>query len=268
MCLIALALAAHPRWPLVIAANRDEDRRRPAAPLARWHVPGGAELLSGRDLQDGGTWLGATPTGRVAMLTNVRNGAAARGPRSRGELATGWLAGDAAAPGYLSAIDPAAYGGFNLITGDWRSGAWHYASNQAALPHAPLPWQVLAPGIHGLSNAALNTPWPKTVALKERLTAALADAGDTADLTARLLVALRDTRRAPAAALPATGVPAAVEAALSSAWIDMPEAHYGTRCSTVLVVERAADGRDTLHASETTWAPDAAPTVARYSLSW
>ncbi|MES2424138.1 MAG: NRDE family protein, partial [Pseudomonadota bacterium] len=93
MCLIALALGAHPRWPLVIASNRDEFRSRPAAPLAEWTADNGQPVLAGRDLRDGGTWLGVTPAGRVAMLTNVRRGEPQRGVRSRGELPMRWLAG-------------------------------------------------------------------------------------------------------------------------------------------------------------------------------
>lgn len=234
MCLIALALGAHPCWPLVIASNRDEYRARPTAPLATWATPAGTPVVAGRDLQDGGTWFGVTPAGRVAMLTNVRRGEARAGLRSRGELVTRWLDSGLDAAGFANTIDASAYAGFNLVLGDHAAGDWHCLHNADA---PALAMARIAPGIHGLSNAQLNTPWPKTVRLKQSLAQALAGAPDGEALQTKLFAALQDATRYPATELPDTGVPAAMELGLSSAWVDLPAYGYGTRSSTVLVAE-------------------------------
>lgn len=240
MCLAAFALNAHPRFPLVIAANRDEFFARPAAPMDWWSA-GGIELLAGRDLEAGGTWLGLTRAGRLALLTNVREpGRQVDGAPSRGELVVDWLADRAEAPGFAARLKPG-YNGFNLITADLTRGDWHWISNRAPAPLA------LGPGLHGLSNAALDTPWPKTVGLKTDLGQALEGAANAEQLVARLLDALADTTPAPDAALPDTGVGLARERLLSPRFVRMQDpqrpaqARYGTRCSTVLV--READGR-------------------------
>lgn len=239
MCLAAFALNAHPRFPLVIAANRDEFFARPAAPMA-WWTARGVDVLAGRDLEAGGTWLGLSRAGRIALLTNVREpGRQLDGAPSRGELVRDWLTATADAPAFVKTLR-AGYNGFNLVMGDLNRGAWHWASNRAGAP------VVLQDGVHGLSNAALDTPWPKTVGLKADLAAALDDALDAQDLTARLLEALADGRPAPDEALPDTGVGLIRERLLSPrlvriADLDTPGlTRYGTRCSTVLV--RAADG--------------------------
>lgn len=238
MCLIAFALGAHPRWPLVVASNRDEYRARPTAPLASWATPAGTQVVAGRDLQDGGTWFGVTPAGRVAMLTNLRCGLVGSGQRSRGELVTRWLDSRLDAAGFAKTIDACAYAGFNLVLGDQAAGHWFYLSNADA---PALTLNRIAPGIHGLSNAQLNTPWRKTVALKQALAQALDSALDADALQADLSTALHNTSRCPAADLPQTGVPADMELGLSSAWVDLPQYGYGTRSSTVLVAETAGD---------------------------
>jgi hypothetical protein len=162
MCLIAFAVRARPGLPLLLAANRDEFFERPTAPLHRWALPGGQEVLGGRDLRDSGTWLGVSLAGRVAMLTNVRGGPAGQGLRSRGELATRWLSG-LRLETLLAELDPQTYGGFNLVIGDLHTGTWHWLSN--CDPQCPnkgvvpqLTSRSLAPGVYGLSNAALDTP--------------------------------------------------------------------------------------------------------------
>jgi len=240
MCLAAFAVGMHPRFPLVVAANRDEFFARPAAPMAWWEA-GGVELLAGRDLDAGGTWLGLTRAGRLALLTNVREpGRQVDGAPSRGALVVDWLAshGDAAA---FAARLPPGHNGFNLVTADLGRSAWHWISNRAPTPVA------LGPGLHGLSNAELDTPWPKTVGLKAALARALAGAAGTEALVAQLLDALADATPAADAALPDTGVGLARERLLSPRFVRMPDperpalARYGTRCSTVLV--READGR-------------------------
>ncbi|MDP1740069.1 MAG: NRDE family protein [Polaromonas sp.] len=240
MCLIAFAIGASPRWPLVVAANRDEFLDRPTLPLARWRTDAGTEIISGRDLRAGGTWLGLTPHGRLAMLTNVRGPASLTGDKSRGELVTRWLDSDVHAAGFMAQIDAEAYGGFNLVLGDFKSGAWHWLSNK---PGPGLESRALRPGIYGLSNGALDTPWPKTLGLKKALHSALA-APSEETLEGELMAALRDRRRASRDDLPSTGVPLALEEALSSAFVDFPEHGYGTRCSTVLVASAAAKGWD------------------------
>src|SRR5665647_1930991 len=234
MCLVAFAINASARWPLVIAANRDEFLARPTQPLGHWHSRQGQEIISGRDLRAGGTWLGITPIGRVAFLTNVREANPQAAPRSRGELVTRWLeeTGDAQAFASALAQDAAAYGGFNLVLGDFQRNDWHWITNKSST--ADLQVQPLKPGIYGLSNAALNTPWPKTTALQSVLAAALHSPEPDA-LQALLWTALANRERALREQLPATGVPLAMEQALSSAFVAFPEHAYGTRSSTVLL---------------------------------
>lgn len=230
MCLAVVAIGAHPRYPLVVAANRDEYHARPAAPLDWWDA-GGVELVAGRDLQAGGTWFGATRGGRWCLVTNVRD-PARHDPAapSRGELVTRYLRDGRPPVAALGAIVAAAAGhnGFNLVAGVGASAAW--ASNRAG---APLP---LEPGVHAVSNALLDTPWPKV----ERARAALADwTRRGSEDPAPLLAALRDRTLAPDHALPATGVSLEWERALSAPFI--VTAGYGTRCTTLLTLDR--DGR-------------------------
>lgn len=243
MCLVAFAVGASARWPLVIAANRDEFLERPTLPLARWQTASGQEVISGRDLRAGGTWMGVTPGGRIAFLTNVRQAQPDAAPRSRGELVTRWLesAGDAA--GFVAALEGngAAFGGFNLVLGDLRRKAWTWVTNKyegAPALHA----QALAPGVYGLSNAGLDTPWPKTLALKRVLAAALQSGDGPEGLQQLLWTALGSRQRALPADLPHTGVPPELEEALSSAFVEVPGRAYGTRCSTVLLAMASGSG--------------------------
>lgn len=249
MCLIAFAIGVRAHCPLLIASNRDEFFDRPTQALHRWTLPNGSGVLAGRDQRDGGTWLGFSETGRVAMLTNVRSAGAGTGARSRGELPTRWLAGDIDLAGLSAGIDPAAYGGFNLVVGDVRSGTWAWLSNRdPADPHwenedgshaRTLHQRTLAPGVYGLSNAALNTPWPKTERLKTAMTAALdlpANAAETLEpeALAYLASALAHREPAPDHLQAHTGMPANVESALSSAFVHLPGRSYGTRSSLVV----------------------------------
>ena len=240
MCLIAFAIGASARWPLVIAANRDEFLDRPTLPLAHWKSDAGTEIISGRDIRAGGTWMGLTAGGRIAMLTNVRGPASLTGDKSRGELVTRWLEGELDAAGFMAQIDAQAYGGFNLVLGDCNNSVWHWLSNK---PGPGLESRVLQPGIYGLSNGGLDTPWPKTLGLKKALHSALATPSKEA-LESELMAALRDRRRAGREDLPSTGVPFALEEALSSAFVDFPDHGYGTRCSTVLVACAMTEGWD------------------------
>lgn len=245
MCLIAFALHADPRCPLLIAANRDEFLDRPTEALHRWTLADGTEIVAGRDLRDGGTWLGLSPGGRVAMLTNVRQSQAGPGARSRGELVTRWLQGhgdDPHADQLAAAIDPGAYGGFNLVVGDFHGQRWTWLSNRH--PDAPhearspeLYRKSLAAGVYGLSNASLDTPWPKTQRLKQAVADALVglrQPSATDDWLQPLARTLTDRAQAHAPELPHTGVPDDMERALSSPFVHMPERAYGTRSSLVV----------------------------------
>ncbi|MGC1173106.1 NRDE family protein [Polaromonas sp.] len=279
MCLISFAIGASERWPLVIAANRDEFLDRPTLPLARWRTEAGTEVISGRDLRAGGTWMGLTPGGRLAMLTNVREVPRVIGERSRGELVMRWLDSGMDASQFVAGTDPTAYGTFNLVLGDFQPSSrpsrpyWHWLSNQPGLD-----WQAreLGPGLYGLSNGALDTPWPKTVALKQALQNALASSSEE-ELQASLWSALQDRQRASDPHLPRTGVPLPLERALSSVFVDFPEHGYGTRSSTVLVA-RAGEGAGPglswdLFVEETTHAYAATATPAqagrqRCELAW
>lgn len=225
MCLLVLVhgvAAAGAR--LVVAANRDEYHARPAAPAAFW--PGSPDVLAGRDLEAGGTWLGVTRSGRFAALTNIRDPRAHRpGRASRGGLVAGFLLGQEPADAYAKSVLAAAagYNGFNLVVGD-EAGALWYVENRTPAARA------LPPGVHGLSNHLLDTPWPKVTRTKTAIAAVLGP-----DVVAEeLLAPLADRTRPPDAELPDTGVGLEVERLLSSPFIVSPA--YGTRCSTALVV--------------------------------
>jgi len=220
---------------LTLAANRDEFYVRPAAPLGWW--PGAPELLAGRDLQGGGTWMGITLSGRFAALTNFRApGATNPTAPSRGELVAGFLRDQASPADYLAAITRRAhlYSGFNLLVGDLAKRDLRWFSNRAEIPAGGMP--TLAAGSYGLSNALLDTPWPKVVAKKAGLLACMGAYGD-APVAQRdaLLALMRDPTTAPDETLPSTGLTLERERALSAAYIRLP--NYGTRCTTVLQVD-------------------------------
>jgi uncharacterized protein with NRDE domain len=233
MCLVAVALDAHPRYAVALAANRDEFHDRPAEP-AHWWAEG---WLAGRDREAGGTWLGVRRDGRYALVTNVREGGRRDAlAASRGEIVTGAL--DAPAlDAYVArlAAHGRRYNGYNLIAGDAKGAMWQ--SNRHDGVHA------LPQGISTLSNAMLGTPWPKV----ERLSAAMsgwAARGDTS--FDALFDALGDRERASDDALPSTGVPLAWERLLSAPFIVTDPAddiRYGTRCSTVLALARDGEAR-------------------------
>lgn len=230
MCLIAFAWNNHPRWRLVLAGNRDEFHARPSAPLARWDD---APIIGGRDLEAGGSWLGVTDAGRCCVVTNVRD---PRDPQlgvSRGMLVTDYLGGDADAVAHarqlLSSV--AGYRPFNLLTFDAQAA--FYLGNRPN-PRA----QVVTSGVHGLSNADFNTPWPKTRALMQHLQHWVDDGNET-DI-APLFEALADERTAPEAQLPDTGIGLERERWLSAAFIR--GADYGTRASTVVLIGHDGGG--------------------------
>lgn len=230
MCLILFAYEAHPSYRLVVAANRDEFRERPTAAANFWDDA--PDVLAGRDLSRGGTWLGVTRGGRFAAVTNYRD---SRAPDpdapSRGHLVGDFLKGRETPAGYLSRIAAVGgqFNGFNLLAGD--ADSLHYYSNRGGPP------RPLAPGVYGLSNHLLDTPWPKVEAGKRALSALISAGEDLGPETLLQLLASRE--RAEDSRLPDTGVGVEVERALSPLFIDGPR--YGTRSSTVLLAGR--DGR-------------------------
>ncbi|MBC2689157.1 NRDE family protein [Pseudomonas kielensis] len=225
MCLIIFAWRPDHATPLIVAANRDEFYARPSLPLAAW--PEAPQVHAGRDLEAGGTWLGVGADGRFAALTNIRNPHQPPARKSRGELVARFLTGEMPIDQYLADVVGRSleYAGFNLLIGN-RQELWHYNAQETA----PNP---LAAGVYGLSNAGLDTPWPKLVKAKAALTEVLDDPQPQA-----LLALLGDPQTAPFGDLPDTGVGLATESLLSSVFIASPT--YGTRASTALIVQ--ADG--------------------------
>lgn len=225
MCLILFSHKQHPRYSLVLAANRDEFYNRASSPAAFWDEEPG--MLAGRDLVAGGTWFGITRYGRIAAITNYREpGFHRMDAPSRGALVTGYLRGAEAPEDYLEKLEPDAgrYNGFSLILGDPEN--LYYFSNRRE------GFQRLTPGLYGLSNHILNTAWPKVERGKRALGDILSGGGDP-DPEA-LFHVLADRSRPPDDHLPHTGVGLEWERVLSPLFIASPV--YGTRSSTVLLV--------------------------------
>ncbi len=246
MCLILLAWRAHPGFPLVVAANRDEFFARRTAGARFWDEA--PHVLAGRDLEGGGTWLGITHTGRFAALTNFRDRASIRPDApSRGELVSRFLTGTQPPQAFLGELGGIGdrYNGFNLLFSDNES-LWYFSNREAEARHLP-------PGVYGLSNHLLDTPWPKVARGKSALSAALGAAPEQTSLFALL----RDDTIAVDAALPRTGVSLAWERLLSAAFVRSPD--YGTRSATVVIADRA--GR--ISFSEQEYLPGAQPGARR-----
>ncbi len=234
MCLVALALDQSSRFPFVLAANRDEFYDRPAARLGWWEpTDGGPPILGGRDLQAGGTWLGLTAHGRLGLVTNVRD-PSNMDPQapSRGQIVPQWLKGDLSMPMLWPRLAISGYNGFNMLALDFADGECFWLNNRKLFP------ERLQKGVFGLSNAILNTPWPKVQQLKARTRQAIAQSQDIDVLANRLFEALADPSVAPDEQLPHTGVSTEWERLLSSAFIKSPNGLYGTRCSTLVITER------------------------------
>lgn len=228
MCLIVIAWRARDDLPLVVAANRDEWRDRPAIPAHWWEDRPG--ILAGRDLQAGGTWMGVTRGGRFAAVTNFRDPSDRRTTAlSRGGLVTEFLASDAPPREYLAGLRERAsrYNGFNLVVGDGAS-LWYFGSREGEA-------RAVEPGVHGLSNHLLDEPWPKVVRGRRAMERALRDP----DPAPALFAMLSEAGGAPDEELPDTGVGLAWERRLASPLIT--GADYGTRCSTVISFSRAGD---------------------------
>ena len=240
MCLILVAWQVHPGYSLVVAANRDEFFARPTAPAGFWKDA--PQVLAGRDLEAGGTWMGITRNRRFAALTNYRDPSQNRsGATSRGALVADFLTGDETPQAYLERT--AALGnqcnGYNLLVSDSQNLWW--SSNMGGEPRR------LPPGVYGVSNHLLDTPWPKVGAGKT----ALAQALDGLPADEALFHLLQDDGIHPDEDLPQTGVPLDWERLLSSAFVKSSQ--YGTRGSTVLCVGQ--DGWTSF--DEQTWLPGA-----------
>lgn len=226
MCLILFAWKTHEDFPLILIANRDEFHERPTAPAAFWDDE--PELLGGRDLQEGGTWLGITRGGRLAALTNYRDPSSLKtNAPSRGHLVRDYLRDAGTPERYLSRVRPRAaeYNSFNLLVGN--DSELFCFSNRNGL-------QIPTPGIHGMSNHLLDTPWPKVERGKQALGRLIG--GMKKPSPEALLDLLADRSRPPDDRLPVTGVGLEWERVLSSLFIESPA--YGTRSSTVLIIDR------------------------------
>lgn len=228
MCLLVLAWRAHPRYRLVVAANRDEYHERPTAPLAKWPEPN--DILAGQDLRAGGTWLGLDRRHRFGAVTNFRElQRPRRSAPSRGGLVPAFLGQEGSPEEYLSRLetDAPGYSGLNLLISD-TDRLW-YASNRMDRFARALP-----PGVYGLSNEFLDTPWPKLRRVRERFEAWLGTS--SADSVSELFGLLSD--REPASEGPSqAGLSPEWERTLSAPFVIHPT--YGTRSSTVLLLEPA-----------------------------
>jgi uncharacterized protein with NRDE domain len=246
MCLTALAWQAHPKFPLVLAANRDEFHDRPTAPMQWWDD---GHTLAGKDLHAGGTWLGVSRAGRIGILTNVREpGRHDAALPSRGARIPWWLERGRSEHEMSHRLDAEPTNGYNLLGMDVGTPALHYWSNRQ--PHR----HHLPAGLYGLSNAGLDTPWPKLQRLKGRLNTELNQPADSAErVLERLLDALQDRHQPRDEELPRTGVPMEWERTLGRVFIQTPDGRYGTRCSTVMVLESTPQKPWRLHVVEQSW---------------
>ena len=229
MCLIVVGWRVRPGYPLIVAANRDEFHARPTAAAARW--ADAPYVVAGRDLDAGGTWLGVTDDGRFAAVTNVREPGKPPGNLSRGCLTRDFLSGKAPPRTFATDLPGEAYSGFNLLVAD-ESSLWYRSNRDGAA-------RELAPGVYGVSNHLLDTPWPKLTSAKRRFSEAIQGLPDES----ALLSLLADDEIVPDEALPATGVSLTWERLLSAVFVRSPD--YGTRASTLVV--RRSDGSGILH---------------------
>ena len=226
MCLLAIAWQAHAEYPLVVCANRDEFLARPTQSAHFWHDA--PDVYAGRDLLGGGTWMGISRQGRFAALTNIRDPASNRDDaRSRGLLVSRFLQGRETALGYCRQLqrNGALYNGYNFIAFDGNSLV--YQSNALGSP------RILPAGVHGISNAVIDVPWPKIVSASNKLTEWLKNPTEVKQLA----MLMQDRRLAPDEQLPTTGVTLDLERGLSAEYSDLPG--YATRCSTGLMLHRS-----------------------------
>jgi uncharacterized protein with NRDE domain len=244
MCLIVFAYRYSPGLPLVVAANRDEFHARPTRAARFWSSDRNhADLLAGQDLTRGGTWLGLTREGRFAAVTNIRSPGTVQGSRSRGLLTTNFLTSQQRAADYLQQLQASLheYAGFNLLVGD-RHGLYYLDSITGQI-------LKLRPGIYGLSNATLDSDWPKVNQGKS----AIRDLLDNDNVSIDSLTSIMLGReQAPDSQLPDTGIPLELERQLSSSFIADHHRDYGTRCTTAIVI----DAQGTVRFSEQNYDAD------------
>ncbi|MGE5390718.1 MAG: NRDE family protein [Deltaproteobacteria bacterium] len=239
MCLVLFAYDCHPRYKLVMAANRDEFYERPALPAGFWYDD--PDILAGRDLREGGTWMGITRGGRFAVLTNYRDPSRFKAERkSRGHLVQDYLSSELDPRSYIDSLGNTTtdYNGFNLLFGSTRS-LFYYSNQQEEL-------HPVNAGIHGLSNALLDDPWPKVTkgrgALEEIIRKELFALEDIYQMMA-------DREQPHDQDLPQTGVGLEMERILGPAFVTSP--NYGTRVTTLLLV----DHQDRVHYHERSFVP-------------
>ncbi len=225
MCLIVFAWNLHPKYKLVLAANRDEFYHRPTAQAQFW--PENPQMLGGKDLQAGGTWMAISKQGKFAAVTNYRDPLhISAQAASRGQIPTDFLNGNEAPSAFMESLHQrhGDYNGFNVLLSNLQEMG-HYSNYENKI-------NLLKPGIYGLSNAILDTPWPKVVLAKRKLSQLMSNSFDPKEL----LDLMTDTSIAPDDQLPHTGVPQEMERSLSAMCIRMQG--YGTCCSTALTVDR------------------------------
>lgn len=225
MCLVVFAWQQHADYPLILAANRDEFHARPAEPMAWWRDR--RSILAGRDLQAGGTWLAVARNGRFATVTNYRENATSTALRTRGEIVTRFLGSDDEADAFAGALDDDSYAGFSVLVKDRDQLIYKSNRGDAATR--------LNPGTFGLSNASLDTPWPKLVRTRGALETAVREERPSLDV---LFDIVADREPAQEFETSAADLPFEMERAISAPFIVTPA--YGTRCSTALLYR--ADG--------------------------
>lgn len=223
MCLILLALQQHPDYPLIIAANRDEFYQRPTRPMHWWPQQ---PVLAGQDITAGGSWMAINRQGRFAALTNYRETSPASSNTSRGALPLQWLNHEGDLPAFRQQLTATPYAGFNLLFGNIANGQLFHLSNR----HSALT--PLDNGIHGLSNALLDTPWPKITSA----TPVIRSLCQQAFVVEDWFSLLASRQQGDDAQLPDTGIGLASERLLSPRFIHSND--YGTRSSTVVAVDR------------------------------
>ena len=233
MCLIAFAFKAHPEYDLILIANRDEFYERPTRAAQFWTEENLPDLLAGKDLQGGGTWMGITKEGKWGALTNYRDPSWKRdNPPTRGNIVLDYLTTDASPSDYINHLQKTAqqYEGFNVLTGNGDQ-LFHYSNADDKITE-------LESGIHGVSNAVLDTPWPKLEFVKSELAAFVDQNRINPEM---LFQILENQQEAEDEALPKTGIPYEWEKAISPVFIQTE--NYGTRCSSLLLIKK--DGSKT-----------------------
>jgi len=254
MCLLSFAYQVHSDYRLILVANRDEFYERPTQELHFWEDD--SNILGGRDLEAGGTWMAVSREGRFAALTNVRNPALNKtGTKSRGHIIPEYLTSRKNPHSFLAELShtSSSYNGFNLLAGDKEALCFLSTTDNHVTP--------LEKGIHGLSNHTLNTPWPKVEKAKNNLTLAVNKAGPLPEKD--IIGMMQDKVPAEIARLPDTGVGIDLEHALSSLFISMKG--YGTRSTSLLLI----DHQEKLHFTEITWTDTCREKSTKHvSLTW